>query len=185
MKPRRKLHAFTDYPFYEGDKSIKHVRVVMYDGDKYCRVYHPVHGHQEVKSGYLFKDEGLTKYLSKRNLYYITSRNSWDFYDNKNTSVIPKLVAEGMLKEERRRGVTYVVYQGYDYTLQVEARLFNNFSKAKSYALARSLLDKTSQYDIVKDRHCWCGGRKWPVLSGVVFSAINGYSFNHKGAKHG
>lgn len=61
------LKAFTDYPI-DGYDGVHQVEVIAYDRDKYAtvRIGSSV---EDVKSGYLFRDEALTRRLSRVSLY--------------------------------------------------------------------------------------------------------------------
>lgn len=60
------MKAFTDYPF-DGEVGVYEVKMLAYDRNKYVKI--DVDGEiEEIKAGYLFKDEKLTKNFSINNL---------------------------------------------------------------------------------------------------------------------
>lgn len=60
------MKAYTDYPFVDGDYSIKEIEVLAYDRDKYASVRTPDGTIDQVKTGYITKDAGATKFFNRR-----------------------------------------------------------------------------------------------------------------------
>lgn len=60
------MKAYTDYPFVDGDYSIKEIEVLAYDRDKYASVRTPDGTINQVKTGYITKDAGATKFFNRR-----------------------------------------------------------------------------------------------------------------------